>query len=397
MGLTVVSAEKKIVLTNKEGFEAWRALVNKYEPTSKPSVVGKLAEILRTPFDGDLLGALSTSERKIMIYEAQSPETISDFLKIGCVIGGMGQSSMREHLLLSSTICDNWTNFVRVIEPIEHAKKAISAPTPTELDAFQRNCHKCGKYGHTAKVCRNSSNGGAEKPQCAPCGKNGQCWTRSYTSSQKDSQKGGWKGDRTGNGKETQKGGKSKGGKGGNEGKGRGKRKKGHCLNEITEPPEEQWTGGSWEQRSNQSWNAEADTASWQKDDWYTADSNSQASAAAEEFQDASFGELRLSSFGFAKHTESFQLDRLDPSQRTITFGIDTTACKTVVPANHAATRGYLIHKDSLLGCAYSTAGRDKVYDQGKRIPCTLDGTGKPMVIESRKVYLLPTTVDGGH
>ena len=41
----------EVVLTNKEGegFEAWRALVNKYEPTSKASVVGKLAEILRTP------------------------------------------------------------------------------------------------------------------------------------------------------------------------------------------------------------------------------------------------------------------------------------------------------------------------------------------------------------
>ena len=39
-----------IVLTSKEGegFEAWRALVNKYEPTSKASVVGMLAEILRT-------------------------------------------------------------------------------------------------------------------------------------------------------------------------------------------------------------------------------------------------------------------------------------------------------------------------------------------------------------
>ena len=28
-----------------ERLEAWRALVNKYEPTSKESVVGKLAEI----------------------------------------------------------------------------------------------------------------------------------------------------------------------------------------------------------------------------------------------------------------------------------------------------------------------------------------------------------------
>ena len=130
-----------IVLTNKvgEGFESWRALVNKYEPTSKASVVGKLAEILRTPFDGDLLDAITTFERKIMIYEAQSRETISDSLKIGCVIAGMGQNSMKEHLLMSATKCGSWTNFVREIESIEHTRK-----TTMDLDAFRGNCHKCG-------------------------------------------------------------------------------------------------------------------------------------------------------------------------------------------------------------------------------------------------------------
>ena len=64
----------------------------------------------------------------------------------------------------------------------------------------------------------------------------------------------------------------------------------------------------------------------------------------------------------------------------------NTAACKTVVLTNHLATRGYLVHKDSLLGCAYSTAGRDKVYDQGKRILYTLGETGKPLAIESRKL-----------
>ena len=73
--------------------------------------------------------------------------------------------------MMSATECDNWTNFVRVVESIEHAKKTISAPTPMELDAFQGNCHKCGKYGHTAKECRSSSHGRAEKLQCAVCGK----------------------------------------------------------------------------------------------------------------------------------------------------------------------------------------------------------------------------------
>ena len=87
----------------------------------------------------------------------------------------MGQNSMKEHLLTSATKCDSWTNFVREIESIEHARKTITAPTPMDLDAFQGNCHKCGKYGHTAKECRSSNHGGAEKPQCAQCGKTS--WT----------------------------------------------------------------------------------------------------------------------------------------------------------------------------------------------------------------------------
>ena len=51
-----------------------------------------------------------------MIYEAQSRETIRDSLKIGSVIAGMGQNSMKEHLLMSATKCDSWTNFVREID-----------------------------------------------------------------------------------------------------------------------------------------------------------------------------------------------------------------------------------------------------------------------------------------
>ena len=64
----------KVVLTNTEGegLGSWRALVNKYEPTGNASVVGKLAESLRTLFEGDLLDAITNVERKIMIYEAQS-------------------------------------------------------------------------------------------------------------------------------------------------------------------------------------------------------------------------------------------------------------------------------------------------------------------------------------
>ena len=92
---------------------------------------------------------------------------------------------------MSATKCDSWTNFVREIESIEHARKTITAPTPMDLGAFQGTCHKCGKYGHIGKECRSSNHGGAEKRQCAQCGKkhHGQCWTRSYTSSNKVNRK----------------------------------------------------------------------------------------------------------------------------------------------------------------------------------------------------------------
>ena len=84
----------------------------------------KLAEISRTPFEGDLLDAVTTFERRIEIFEAPS------------VIAGKSQSSMREHILLSATKCDSWTNFVREVESVEHAKKTTSAPTPVEFDGL---------------------------------------------------------------------------------------------------------------------------------------------------------------------------------------------------------------------------------------------------------------------
>ena len=197
--LTCKGKALKIVLTNKvgEGFVAWGALVNKYEPTSKASVVGKLAEILRTPFDGDLLDAITTLMRKIMIYEAQSREKISDTLKIGCVIAGMGQNSVSEHLLISATKCDSWTNFVREIESIEHARKTITAPTPVELDAFQGNCHTVREVRtHCERMWEFEPWRSREASMCTMWKETSWCWIRSYTSSHKDSQKGGWKGDR---------------------------------------------------------------------------------------------------------------------------------------------------------------------------------------------------------
>ena len=73
---------------------------------------------------------------------------------------------------------------------------------------------------------------------------------------------------------------------------------------------------------------------------------------------------------------------------RQITFGIDTAACRTVVPARHPATpamMGYKCHQDVESGVQYSTASKSVVWGEGLRLTMSEDKEGKLMTIESRQ------------
>ena len=77
--------------------------------------------------------------------------------------------------------------------------------------------------------------------------------------------------------------------------------------------------------------------------------------------------------------------ERTEESNRKITFGVDTAACRTVVPGNHPAARGYRGHWDSGAGVPYSTAGKSMVWDEGRRLLVAKQATGEPIMIESRQ------------
>jgi hypothetical protein len=80
--------------------------------------------------------------------------------------------------------------------------------------------------------------------------------------------------------------------------------------------------------------------------------------------------------------------DRVDDSDREITFTVDSGACVTVVPLDHPAARGYRVHQDGKSGATYGTAmkGGKKIVDQGKRVLQTkVVGSGLPMRLDTRK------------
>ena len=64
---------------------------------------------------------------------------------------------------------------------------------------------------------------------------------------------------------------------------------------------------------------------------------------------------------------------RSDNRCRQTTFGIDTAACRTVVPARHPARRGYRCPWDAEAREQYSTAGMSVVWDEGRRLLLSKD------------------------
>ena len=52
---------------------------------------------------------------------------------------------------------------------------------------------------------------------------------------------------------------------------------------------------------------------------------------------------------------------------REITFRVDSGAYRTVVPKHHPAVRGYRVRYDQWTGTDYTSAGKDKIKDEGRR------------------------------
>ena len=126
-------------------------LIQRYEPSSNSTNVGRLVEVLSSSFQGDLLEAITDFERRIMVYENQSGEAVSDALKIGCVVKGLEQSTLKEHLIAAAAKVTTWPTFIREVESIEIAKRTAAGPSAMQIDMLHGKCHKCGKIGHTAK------------------------------------------------------------------------------------------------------------------------------------------------------------------------------------------------------------------------------------------------------
>ena len=273
----------------------------------------------------DVLNCLAKFERDWQRWESKSKkdwdELVND-LKIGVVLKGMEAGPMKTQLLLESEKCTNYVQFRKQVETVARASRSGQAGSTSieqlqaQLEAFKGG--KGGKgfgKGTFAGKCDNCNKTGHKKADCfAPGG-------------------GAYK-----------PGGKAGGKNGGKPGgKGGGKGDKACFLCGMTNHV------------------AKDCRASEDKKKKYKESLGKGGRAQELQNETCEEGLGHLCELGSSK-------DRTDAQDREITFNVDSGASKTVVKASHKAARGYKVHKDAQTGVPYSTAGNQRIHDEGKRV-----------------------------
>ena len=329
-------------------------------------------------------------ERRVTVRESEAGEQLSDLIKIGVVVKGLEKGNFRDHLLINTSGTKQWSRFIKELEAVELAR-LNSGPTPMDLSAvvhdqpkrFDGDCLWCGMYGHMVLDCWKK---GAAQSQSS---KGSQSWNTSQWSQWGDRGGGKDHGKGKGKGKSKSKGkGKGKkGSKGFHEMEDQSSEQEGYSQewyewHEDSGPGGTEWHEGQWDSYDSYDQNS----ISWETpNDWTgTASSSQQAAPPNTGGSIQMLGGLDLCAIEkWDRNTMKKINVRTDQSNFKITFGVDTAACRTVVPGNHPAARGYRVHWDSGAGVPYSTAGKSMVWDEGRRLLVAKQATGEPITIES--------------
>ncbi|CAK0856358.1 unnamed protein product [Prorocentrum cordatum] len=122
-----------------EGFQAWRKLVEYYEPNARSRIAGQLLNLLNFSFTGDVEDRLALFERELLRYEQRSGEAITASMRIGIVLRQLEEGPLRQHLLLNATRLVEWQDCRREVTDIRRAQSAIApVPVPMDLNAKHR-------------------------------------------------------------------------------------------------------------------------------------------------------------------------------------------------------------------------------------------------------------------
>ena len=177
-----------------EGLEAWKLLVERYEPRLRTRYAAQFMKIMSFSSQGYLLERLGLWEREIQLYENGSGKELDAELRIETFMLRLPGGPMKTHLLMRVDVLRTWTDFRQEVFAITRAMiSAQETPTPMDIGAVGKGkggkgkggqggqgkkCSKCSKMGHTQEDCWAGGKGGGKggksgSKKCDNCGKQG--------------------------------------------------------------------------------------------------------------------------------------------------------------------------------------------------------------------------------
>ena len=66
-------------------------------------------------FAGDLLDCVTDFERRVIVWESEAGEQLSDLIKIGVVVKSLEKGNFRDHLLINTSETKSWTRSAQEI------------------------------------------------------------------------------------------------------------------------------------------------------------------------------------------------------------------------------------------------------------------------------------------
>jgi hypothetical protein len=175
-----------------EGLEAWRLLVQRFEPKASTRFVGQLLNLLSYDMSGEIVQKIEAFERESANYERGSGEVIVDGMKIGVTLRNLEEGPLKQHMLLNADRFKTWIDFRNEIINIKRAmSQANATSSPMQLDALaalakakggkkgakgatDRECYNCGKKGHLSKDCWSAAGKSKGKGDKKAAGKTGK-------------------------------------------------------------------------------------------------------------------------------------------------------------------------------------------------------------------------------
>ena len=95
-----MSRSQKDIVTNGEGegLEAWKKLVNRFDPIDRQGAARLYMSLNEFDFSGDFQARVESWEKEVKRYEKRAKDVVSLDKKIGIILSKMEDGRLKEHL-----------------------------------------------------------------------------------------------------------------------------------------------------------------------------------------------------------------------------------------------------------------------------------------------------------